>query len=132
MVCLADTDDKADIRFSCRWTSNQNFLVQTFKVYVEGRVDFEGTQVIGWDPHAQTIRSWMFDSDGGFGVGAGRGKRALERADVERVARRTCGSATNLYELVDENTVRYRSIGRQVDVELMPSIGPVTVVRGTK
>ena len=31
--------------------------------------DLEGTQVIGWDPAAGTIRSWMFDSDGGFGEG---------------------------------------------------------------
>jgi uncharacterized protein (TIGR02246 family) len=126
----ADTSDNVDIRSSCRWTSNQNFLMQTFKVYVEGRVDFEGTQIIGWDPHAQAIRSWTFDSDGGFGAGrwtGGEGRWSVQTLNVLPDGRR--GSATNIYEVVDDKTVRYRSIGRQVDGELMPSVGPVTIER---
>ena len=33
------------------------------------------------------------------------------------------------YEPIDDRTVRFSSIGRQVDGELLPNIGPVTVVR---
>ena len=29
----------------------------------------DGTQRIGWDPQKQHIRSWVFDSEGGFGEG---------------------------------------------------------------
>ena len=129
----SDTDDNADIRTSCRWTTNRNFLTQTFRVYVEGQVDFEGTQIIGWDPHAQSIRSWTFDSDGGFGVGRWtrkEGQWTVQTLSVLPDGRR--GSSTNTYELSNETTVIYRSIGRQIDGELMPSVGPVTVVRASQ
>ena len=129
----SDTDDKAEIKTSCRWSANQNFIVQTFKVYVEDRIDFEGTQIIGWDPHAQAIRSWTFDSDGGFGAGRWSGENGrwtVKTLSVLPDGRR--GSATNTYELIDQKTFRYRSIGRQVDGALMPSLGPVTIVRTTE
>lgn len=125
-----DADGKGLVKSSCRWTSNRNFLVLTFKVFVDDRVDFEGTQIIGWDPHAQAIRSWTFDSDGGFGVGrwsGGDGKWTVQTLHTLPDGRR--GSASNTYEVLDDKTVRYRSIGRQVDGSLMPSIGPVTIVR---
>jgi uncharacterized protein (TIGR02246 family) len=125
-----DTDDNADIVTTCRWTANQNFLVQTFKVYIEDRIDFEGTQIIGWDPRNEAIRSWMFDSDGGFGVGrwsGGDGKWTVQSLHTLPDGRQ--GSSTNVYELVDDNAVKYSSIGRQVDGELMPNIAPVNIVR---
>jgi uncharacterized protein (TIGR02246 family) len=126
----ADAEGGNSIRTSCRWTTNRNYLVRSFKVFVEDRVDFEGTQVIGWDPHRQTIRSWMFDSDGGFAVGrwSGAGDRwTAHTLSVLPDGRRA--SSTNTYELLDQNSIRFKSIGRQVDGELLPNIGPVTVVR---
>ena len=78
----------------------------------------------------QAIRSWTFDSDGGFGVGRwsnGDGRWTVQTLSVLPDGRR--GSSTNVYEIVDKNTVRYRSAGRQVDGELLPSVGPVTVTR---
>ena len=125
-----DTDDVVQIETKCRWTSNQNFLVQTFKVYVDETVEFEGTQIIGWDPAAETVRSWMFDSDGGFGAGrwSGEGKEwTVQTLSVLPDGRR--GSATQKYEVLDDDTIQFRSFGRQVDGELMPSIGPVKIVR---
>lgn len=120
------------IETTCRWTSNQNFLMQTFKILVAGSVDFEGTQIIGWDPTLQSVRSWTFDSDGGFGVGRWSGEEGRWTAKILHTlpdGRR--GSATNIYEILDDNSVRYQSIGRQVDGELMPSVGPVTVARSS-
>jgi uncharacterized protein (TIGR02246 family) len=125
-----DASGVANVESSCRWSANRNFIVQSFKVYVEDQVDFEGTQVIGWDPAAQTIRSWTFDSDGGFGAGrwSNDGARwTIQTLNVLPDGRR--GSATNIYEVVDEETVRYRSIGRQIEGELLPSLGPVKLVR---
>ncbi len=128
----ADAGDEFTIVTNCRWTTNQNFLVRSFKVLVEDRVDFEGTQVIGWDPANEVIRSWMFDSDGGFGVGrwsGSDGRWTVKSLNVLSDGRRA--SATNIYEVVDENTIRFSSIGRQVDDELLPNIAPVTVVRNS-
>ena len=122
-------DDGSQIESSCRWTTNRNYLARTFRV-IDDRVDFEGTQIIGWDPQAQAIRSWVFDSDGGFG--AGRWQQNGNRWTVQTIhhlpdGRR--GTATNTYELVDNNTVRFASTARVVDGELLPSIDPVEISR---
>ena len=51
------------------WTKDFAFINGTFRVTVGDRVDLEGTQVIGWDPVAKKIRSWIFDTKAGFGEG---------------------------------------------------------------
>ena len=122
--------ENASIETTGRWTTNSNFIVRTFRVFVEDRVDFEGTQIIGWDPSAQAIRSWTFDSDGGFGVGrwSQNGDRwTVQALNVLPDGRRA--SSTNIYDVVDESTLQFHSIGRQVDGEIMPSIDTVTLVR---
>jgi len=44
----------------------QNFLVRT--IHVQGNeTTTDGWEIIGWDPVRQQIRSWIFDSNGGFG-----------------------------------------------------------------
>jgi len=50
-----------------RWDENKSFLLEDFQVIREGNVVLKGTQRIGWDPQAKQIRSWIFDSAGGFG-----------------------------------------------------------------
>ncbi len=64
-----DQSPDAEIDTSVTWTKNKAFLNYSFKASAPGMDDLEGTQVIGWDPAAGKIRSWMFDSDGGFGEG---------------------------------------------------------------
>lgn len=125
-----DADEDSSIETNAQWTKNRNFITRSFKVNVAGTVDFEGTQIIGWDPYAQTIRSWMFDSDGGFGVGrwTDQGNRwTVQTINILPDGRRA--TATNIYEMIDENTMQFQSIGREVDGELLPSIEPITVMR---
>ena len=43
------------------------FVIRKFTVEGKKGVDQAGTEVIGWDPHAKRLRSWVFDSNGGFG-----------------------------------------------------------------
>jgi hypothetical protein len=125
-----DSDENSSLFLQCRWSTNQNFLLRSFKLETDEGGEFEGTEVIGWDPTNQTIRSWLFDSDGGFG--AGRWSQAGTRWTVQSVHVLPDGrkaSATNIYELVDDGSVDCQSIGRQVDGELLPSVGPFKVVR---
>jgi len=49
------------------WDENKSFLLEEFQVVRDGEVVLKGTQRIGWDPQAKQIRSWIFDSAGGFG-----------------------------------------------------------------
>ncbi len=125
-----DADEEATVETVCRWTKNNNFITRSFRVHVEGAIDLEGTQVIGWDPRAETIRSWMFDSEGGFGAGAwsGEGNRWTVRS-LSVLPDGRSGSATIVTEKIDDNTYTFHTIGREVEGELLPNIGPIKVVR---
>ena len=59
----------AAVRISYRWSDDKNFLLGDFHVGKSGSTVMQSTQRIGFDPLAGKIRSWMFDSDGGFGEG---------------------------------------------------------------
>jgi uncharacterized protein (TIGR02246 family) len=127
-----DQSPEATIRAAVTWTKNKTFLSYAFKASGPGMDDLEGTQVIGWDPAAGTIRSWMFDSDGGFGEGVWSKKDkswVVKFSQVLPDGRKA--SATNIYTLVDANTCTWKSIGRNVDGEFLPNIDEVKLVRKT-
>jgi len=54
------------IEFDCRFTKNNAFMVRSFRVHENEDVKTSGMQIVGWDPQRNSIRSWTFDSDGGF------------------------------------------------------------------
>ena len=58
-----------DIVTDCNWTKNKNFMVRSFTVSADDNIDLSGMQIIGWDAGSKQIRSWTFDSDGGFAQG---------------------------------------------------------------
>lgn len=125
-----DESPDATIESNVTWTKNKTFLSYAFKTSVPGMDDLEGTQVIGWDPAAGTIRSWMFDSDGGFGEGTWSKKDDSWIVKFNQVlpdGRKA--SATNIYTLIDANTFAWKSIGRKVDGDFLPNIDEVKVVR---
>lgn len=128
-----NSEEGITVETTGRWTTNNNFIVRTFRVFIQDQIDFEGTQVVGWDPSAGAIRSWTFDSDGGFGTGrwSNQGDRwTVQALNVLPDGRRA--SSTNIYDLMDENTIEFKSIGRQVDGELLPSIDAFTMVRAAE
>lgn len=125
-----DASPAVDGETTVCWTKNQAFLNYAFKFTTPGTDDLEGTQVIGWDPAAGAIRSWMFDSDGGFGEGAWSKKDnhwVVKFNQVLPDGRKAC--ATNIYTLVDANTFTWKSVGRKLDGEFLPNIDEVKMVR---
>jgi uncharacterized protein (TIGR02246 family) len=56
-------------RITYRWSEDGNFLLGEFEIRRNGEVLMKTSQRIGWDPLAQQVRSWLFDSDGGYGGG---------------------------------------------------------------
>jgi uncharacterized protein (TIGR02246 family) len=54
---------------NCRWSDDRHYLLRDFAVTVQGSPVIKGTQRVGWDPAKKQIRSWVFDSDGGFSEG---------------------------------------------------------------
>jgi uncharacterized protein (TIGR02246 family) len=61
-----DESPDSVVETSCRWSDDENYLLQDFSIHVAGVRAMSGTQRIGWDPLRQQIRSWVFDSEGGF------------------------------------------------------------------
>jgi uncharacterized protein (TIGR02246 family) len=126
-----DTSPDADISTTVTWTKNKTFLHYSFKISVAGETDdLEGTQVIGWDPANQTIRSWMFDSDGGFGEGTwskDENRWIIKFKQTMPDGRRA--SATNIYTITDANNITWQSIGREIDGKFMPNVGPFKIKR---
>ena len=125
-----DQGENSTITTTCSWALNRKFLTRSFSVKIEDQLSLEGTQFVGWDPIAKRIRSWTFDSEGG--VGQGRWIRDGNRWLVKMsfvLASGERASAVNVITYVDQDTLRWQSIDREIAGELLPSIPEVTVVR---
>lgn len=123
-----DSDENVDIVFNNKWDEHKNFITQHFKMKVYDQDDIEGKQIIAWDPVKNTVRSWIFDSDGGFGEGTWE----KENKSWYATMRFTLGdgrlaSSTNIYTPVDDKSYTFASVAREVDGEILPDLDPVTV-----
>lgn len=58
-----------DVATHAFWTAGGGFLVRSHTMQADAG-DREITEIIGWDPVRQGIRSWSFTSDGGFAEGS--------------------------------------------------------------
>jgi hypothetical protein len=125
-----DQGADATITTNCSWTKNRKFLTRSFQVATDDQVTLEGTQVVGWDPIARQIRSWTFDSEGGFGEGRWihDGPRWLVKTSFV-LASGERASALNVITYVNQDTFRWQSVDREVGGELLPSIPEVTITR---
>ena len=125
-----DQGEETTITTDCAWTHGGMFLSRSFRVVTVGEATLDGTQVIGWDPTTGQIRSWTFDSAGGFGTGRWTrdGNRWLVKTSFV-LASGERASAINVITYMDPNTMRWQSTNREIAGELQPNIPEVTVVR---
>ena len=125
-----DTDQDVTVNTEIKWDLNKNFLIEGFTQLIYGQTALEGRQRIGWDPDKKKIRSWIFDSDGGFGHGTWNKKDDQWIVTVSYIlgdGRKA--SAVYIYKKIDENTYTWAAIGRDVNGEILPDIKPVTKIR---
>ena len=125
-----DDSENVDVETLAQWTKHKNFITLSFRVQFEGRPALEGTQLIGWDPTVKSIKSWVFDSLGGFGQGVWSrdGSRWTVRTTSVLINGEKA-SAINIYTYLDENTFTFSSIGREINGEPQPNIEEIRVVR---
>ncbi len=126
----ADESEGSTSETTCQWTTNNSFLTRTFRIAAPGTDVFEGTQVIGWDPIAGELRSWVFDSDGGYAEGAW--KRKGDSWVVDSTGFAPDGRpvrSVQVYTYVDANAFTWQSFGRRVGDETLPDLEEVRVVR---
>ena len=125
-----DSDEQGQIQTTCAWTKNKNFITRKFKVSVGEYVEMSGLQIIGWDASAKQIRSWVFDSDGGFAEGRWTNKNNhwyIIKSGTLADGRKS--SSVNVINRVDDNRFKWQSINRTVGGKLLPNIDEVVVVR---
>ena len=107
-------------------------MTVSFTLSVGDQVEMAGMQIVAWDPVAQQIRSWVFDSDGGFGEGTWSQKgNAWHVQLVGTLADGGTSSSVNIITHIDNNTFTWQSVNRVVDGELLPNVDEVVAVRNT-
>ena len=125
-----DEDQSGRLETSCYWSADGNFLVRSFAVSVGGLTTFGGKQIIVWDPAAKQIRSWVFDTNGGFGEGtwSKQGESWYVNSTLVLNTGETA-SSINILTPVDEDSFTWQATGREVAGVPLPATPKVTVVR---
>jgi uncharacterized protein (TIGR02246 family) len=125
-----DESPEALVTTSYRWTDNGCYILSEFKVQTGGRPVMTGTQRIGWDPLAKNIRSWVFDSEGGFGEGTWTREGNQWTVKMTGVTRDgKIASATNLITQVSKHRMTWQSRDRIVGGEKTPDIAEIPITR---
>jgi hypothetical protein len=128
----SNEENDAAIQTDCSWTKNKNFITRSFAVVIGGEVDMSGMQIIGWDPAEKQIRSWVFDSDGGFYEGKWTAKD--DRWIIQQKGTVPDGgkaAEVNIIKRVDDNSFTWRSVQRSIDGDILPDVQEVSIVRKT-
>ena len=118
------------MNIECDWTTKQNYISRKFSVAGENGIESSGLQLIGWDAKEQLIRSWLFDSDGGFvhSEWSFRDDRWVVQS-VATLVDGSAGSYTTILRPIDDDSYGWQKINRVRDGKLLPNIGEITIQR---
>lgn len=124
-----DEDPDANMVISCRWSDDRNFLMVKYESNIAGKTGIKSTQRIGWDPLTERVRSWVFDSDGGYGEGQ------WTRVDKAWIIKSTAvmpnaetGSATIVIEPTGPDKFTLKGLDRILGEDTQPDF-QATIVR---
>lgn len=124
--------DDAQVDTDIHWIANKSFLIRNYTVRRAGAVASLGVQIIGFDPLAGRIRSWSFDSSGGYGVGqwtaAPDGWR-IESTGVLADGTPTSSRDTLVRVAGEDNTFGWRSTNRTAGGAALPDTPEVVLDR---
>jgi uncharacterized protein (TIGR02246 family) len=125
-----DESPDAIVLTSYRWTDNHRFILGQFTVQIGGKPAMTGSQRIGWDPLKKTIRSWVFDSEGGFAEGLWSRSGNAWVAKLSGVTRNgKSASATHTIMPAGKDRMILQTVDRVVGGEKMPDGEKILVVR---
>ena len=119
-----------EVRETVKWTANRTFLTRSYTLNRADAETAQGTAVIGWDPSIEKVRSWAFDSDGGFSESTWTrdGNRWLILVKATLPDGRQ-GTAQHTLTYVNNDLHTWSSASRHVAGELLPNIDPIEIVR---
>ena len=128
-------DDSKDspVVSAFRWSPNGSFLIRSFSTRDGDEVTQLGTQIIGWDPRSQQIRSWTFNADGSFGDGVWvKSGSDWSIKSTQTLADGRAASGTYVISPVDKNTATLRLVGQEVEGEPVAASDPISLRRTTE
>ncbi|HXL27435.1 MAG TPA: SgcJ/EcaC family oxidoreductase [Chthoniobacterales bacterium] len=125
-----DKGGSTSVETKADWARGNNFLTRTFKVSKGDDVLLEGWQIIGWDPVENRIRSWIFDSEGGYGQAfwTRDGNRWLLK-ETRVSADGSESSAEQTLTYVDQDHCTFESANRTLNGDLQPNIDKIEIDR---
>jgi uncharacterized protein (TIGR02246 family) len=125
-------DADQTVETKVEWAGDKNFLVRTFKLRGAEEAETDGWEIVGWDPDRQQIRSWIFDSNGGFGESSWSydgGHWLIRGSNVLPDGSRS--TAENVLTKVDDTKFTWESQNRTLDGESQPAVSKIVVHRTT-
>lgn len=125
-----DESGDGKITTTFRWSQSGAFLLRSYAVETEEGIAREGTQVIGWDPRANHIRSWNFNSDGSFGDGVwSKNGNSWFVQSTQTLSGGAAASGTFVITVVSDNELSCKLIGHEIEGEPQPASELVTLVK---
>jgi uncharacterized protein (TIGR02246 family) len=124
-----DKSGNQTVQSKINWAGDKNFLVRTIDVQ-GNETTTDGWEIIGWDPVRQQIRSWIFDSNGGFGESTwvNNGEDWLIRAS-NVLPDGSRSTAENVLTKVDDNKFTWESQNRTLNGDPQPALDKIEVQR---
>jgi uncharacterized protein (TIGR02246 family) len=130
-----DESETSSVHYTCDWVANRNFLKREFSVLTPEGAPFEGTEIIGWDPLKNHIRSWLFDSAGGFAEREWKFRSGENEDDRWLIHGNGVlqggqkASAVHIITPVDNNHYTFEAVARELGGELLPNIDETLIRR---
>jgi uncharacterized protein (TIGR02246 family) len=111
------------MQISAKWNSAKTFLHREVSISSDGKPVFTSVQEIGWDPHAQALKSWTFNGDGSYGEAVW----SLEGCDWMMMTTGvmpddTATSNTQICKFIDKNTLDWKLIDRMLGTQQLPNL----------
>jgi uncharacterized protein (TIGR02246 family) len=126
---VEETGD-AVISTKIAWSDDENYLLRSYEIRVDGKHHLKGTQRIGWDPLTKQFKSWVFDSQGGYGEGfwnRNGDQWSIKSSGVQSDGRTT--SATQVLTRLSKDRLHWKSTDRTLGGETREDVAEYTMVR---
>jgi len=118
------------VKTSCKWSDDGNYLLRQYEVHTANGKEMDGVQRIGWDPQRRQIRSWSFDSEGGFRTGFWtRNESQWLVTSQGTTADGQALQGTAVYTIADPERIVWTVANLVIGDEIMPEPHSVILVR---
>ena len=112
------------------WTKSNHFIRRSFTVTRGSANTVEGTEIIGYDPVGGHLRSWVFDSEGGFGESTWQQEGNKWLTNVKATGPDGSQStAQHVITKLDDNKYSWESVNRTRNGEVLPNLDRIEVSR---